>query len=180
LGTFLLGAQLIDVLSRLARPGDGKAAWDAFVPKYLPRYAGHAETLYRGYRGALSHQYSLNGIRLVDGPDQVHRHWGVEEGERVLHLETFVSDLEQAFGSFYRDLESSDELRKKVLQRVSQFPLLGIVGGLEPIPPASAASSPTRLAGVPTHFGLPISDDAQSATSAEPKMAIPKSRKPKR
>jgi hypothetical protein len=181
-GSFLLGAHFIDVLARLAkrRLGDGKAAWDEFVPKYLDRYAGHAEALYRGYRGALSHHYSLDGIRLTDGPAEAHRHWKEEEGERVLHLETFVFDLEQAFQTFCADLEKDDEFRERVLLRVKGSPLLGIVGGYDPIPAASAATSPVVLVGGATHFGL-SPRGAQSATgSGSKRMAVPKTKKPKR
>jgi hypothetical protein len=83
-GAFILAGNLLDVLARLAHSNAGeknaKAAWDEFVPVYLPAYEGSAELLYRGFRGAISHNYSLDGIRLVDGPEYGHRHWTVEQG----------------------------------------------------------------------------------------------------
>src|SRR5688572_22201532 len=69
-GSFILAGALIEALAGLAysrSTENSKAAWDEFVPVFLPRYDGHAEELYRGYRGALSHWYSVDGFRLVDG-----------------------------------------------------------------------------------------------------------------
>jgi hypothetical protein len=60
IGAFILAAHLIDTLALLSTTrGDGKAAWDQFVPAFLPAYSGAAEELYRSHRGSLSHRYSL-------------------------------------------------------------------------------------------------------------------------
>jgi hypothetical protein len=41
IGAFILGAHLIDTLARLmAQKRKGRPAWEEFVPRYLPRYAG--------------------------------------------------------------------------------------------------------------------------------------------
>jgi hypothetical protein len=103
---------LIDVLARLvySKPTEknASAAWDEFVPRYLPRYAGHANALYRGFRSAISHNYSLGDLRLTDGSTNALRHWTTEEGELVLHLESFIDDLDTAWQKFYVDVESDD------------------------------------------------------------------------
>jgi hypothetical protein len=174
-GAFILAASLIDALARLAysrRAENARAAWDEFVPAYLRRYDGHAHVLYRGFRSAVSHNYSLDGIRLTDGPAHADRYWRVEEGERVLHLETFVVDLERAFDTFIARLERDEALRHRVLDRVRGRPLLGIVGGYGDLLAASASWSPTTA--VATYFGSAV----ESATGSAPRMAIP--RKPKR
>ena len=64
-GSFILAGALIEALAGLAHSRsteNSKAAWDEFVPVFLPRYDGHAEDLYRGYRGALSHSYSVDDV----------------------------------------------------------------------------------------------------------------------
>jgi hypothetical protein len=129
-GAFLLGAHFIDVLASLySDRNDGAARWFAFVKTYLPQYDGAAETLYRGYRGALSHHYSADGIRFVDKESNRGRHWATEAGDRALHLETFIGELEAAFEGFYEDLCADDGLRDRVLEKVKERPLLGIVTG---------------------------------------------------
>jgi hypothetical protein len=62
-GSFLLAAHFIDVLARLGTTrNDAKAAWDEFIPEFMPEYAEYSEGLYRGLRGALSHSYSVVGF----------------------------------------------------------------------------------------------------------------------
>jgi hypothetical protein len=180
-GAFILGANLIDVLARLAcskTSDNGRAAWDEFVLEYLKRYDGHANTLYKGFRGAVSHNYSLDGIRLTDGPEYSDRHWTIEEGERVLHLETFVEDLESAFEAFCERVEGNAELRERVLGRVRNRPLLGVVGGDDGRASASLATSIT-LASQATYFGH---SGAHAATGSTwpPRMDIPKGKRPNR
>lgn len=178
-GAFILGANLIDVLARLAysKPAEnGRAAWAEFIPVYLDRYETHADALYTGFRCAISHNYSLGRLRLTDGAAYSGRHWEIEEGERVLHLESFVDDLDRGFAKFIDGLEQDHELRDRVLARIRHRPLLGIVGGSEAVPSASASWSPTTTA-VATHFGL--SAQAATGTPPSPRMAIPKKRSPK-
>jgi hypothetical protein len=161
-GAFILAAHFIDALARLSKKkGDGKAAWDEFVPAFLPAYAGEAAKLYRFYRGKLSHQYSLRDFRLVDGEDYRHRHWALENGDRVLHLESFIEDLERAWSHFSEKLDQDAQFRERVLERAREDPPLTIVQ--DQAGTASAASSLTRLsqpgawAGA-THFG-PVAAD---------------------
>jgi hypothetical protein len=91
IGAFLLAAHFIDALARLSTTqSNAKAAWDEFVPAFLPAYSSACEELYRSYRGPLAHRYSLKGFRLVDGEHYRDRHWTIEEGERVLHLESLM------------------------------------------------------------------------------------------
>jgi hypothetical protein len=175
-GAFILAGNLLDVLARLAysKPGEknAKAAWDEFVPVYLPAYEGSAELLYRGFRSAISHNYSLDGIRLVDGRDYGHRHWTVEQGERVLHLETFVADLRAAFDALYEKLHSDPVLRQRVLARTGKRPLLGIVGD-PTVPLASGARSLIALAEA-TSWAAPTASGADSPANSQPSTSSPR------
>jgi hypothetical protein len=162
IGAFILGAHFIDTLAGLARTkGDGRAAWDEFVPRYLPRYTGHVYLLYKGFRGATSHHYSAEGIRFVQGESNAPRHWTEEEGERVLHLETFIKDLEAGWEKFFADLEDED-FRTRVVDRAREKPPLGIRGG----GPVSVGDV-IRVAGShPTHFGPRPGTAVTSASAA--------------
>jgi hypothetical protein len=141
IGAFILAAHLIDALARLStRRGDGKAAWDEFVPAFLPAYSAACEELYRSYRGLLSHRYSLKGFRLVDGEHYRHRHWAVEDGERVLHLESFVEDLDQAWSEFSAKLGRDVQFRERVLERAREDPPLSVLES-----PAGTASAAVTL-----------------------------------
>jgi hypothetical protein len=198
MGVFVLGAQFIDAVARLAysrTKTNAKAAWDEFVPKYLPRYENLAELMYRGYRGKTSHNYSARGVRFTDGEVNRDRHLRLEEGDVVLHLESFVDDLEVAWDRFYADVRVDEDMRRRVLQRARENPPLGIVGG-EPVqasvevypgvsisiagnnptafaaPAASAASWPTAVMISPA-----LSDSSREERTAAPKRAIPKSKK---
>jgi hypothetical protein len=151
IGAFILAAHFIDTLALLSTTRrDGKAAWDQFIPAFLPSYSGAAEELYRSYRGSLSHRYSLKGFRLVDGEHYSHRHWTIEEGERVLHLETFIADLEQAWPAFSAKLDRDVQFRARVLGRAREDPPLSVHESAAGT--ASAATSRASLAGA-THFG---------------------------
>jgi hypothetical protein len=146
-GAFILAANLVDVLARLAysrKTDNGRSAWEEFIPSYLPRYHDFAEKLYRNFRCAISHNYSLIDIRLTDGPEQAYRHWTVEEGERVLHLESFVEELDSAITELFRQLQDDDGLRGRVLGRAADRPPLGIVGPNTGFPTASGSSSDAR------------------------------------
>jgi hypothetical protein len=158
-GTFILAAHFIDVLARLAKRkrGDGKAAWDEFVPIFMPDYVGHSDALYRGYRGALSHQYSARGVRFVDTEEYRHRHWTVEGGDRVLHLETFLEQVDAAWAKFVAKVEAEDDFRERVLDRVRVAPLLTVV--YDEIGSASVATGFTTVS---TSFA------AHAATGAPP------------
>jgi hypothetical protein len=155
-GAFILGAHFIDTIARLASTKrKGRPAWEEFVPKYLPRYTGYAYALYSGFRGATSHHYSADGIRFVDKEINRLRHWTEEEGERVLHLEAFIEDIEQACTRFFSDLESDEALRAGVLARARARAPLGVRGG-EPVRAAVEVMpgySLTLTGYNPTHFG---------------------------
>jgi hypothetical protein len=187
---------LIDVLARLvySKPTEknASAAWDEFVSRYLPRYAGHANALYRGFRSAISHNYSLGDLRLTDGSTNALRHWTTEEGELVLHLESFIDDLDTAWQKFYGDVESDDAVRKRVLGRVRRRPLLGILGG-EHVEVSTSVAHGISIAGGgfnPTRWGpaqaasgaswpVPPSPPMPSVTF-ECEKAIPKRKRKKR
>lgn len=132
MGVFVLGAQFVDTLARLAYPGkttsNGEAAWREFVPKYLPAYSEFWDLMYSGFRGKTTHNYSAKGIRFTDGEVFRKRHLGIEEGDRVLHLESFAEELTEAFEQFCHDLEADDLLRARVFERTRVDPLLTIVG----------------------------------------------------
>lgn len=151
-GSFLLAAHFVDVLARLGTTRtNGKAAWDEFVPRFMPSYADHSGGLYRGYRGALSHSYSVDGFRFVDTEASRHRHLGVEGGDRVLHLETFLDDLETAWSEFVRRVEEDGEFRDRVLERTRETPLLTVLD--DEAGHASVAQSVTRVVAGPTSIG---------------------------
>jgi hypothetical protein len=157
IGAFILAAHLIDALACLSTTqSNDKAAWDEFVPAFLPAYSSASEELYRSYRGLLSHRYSLKGFRLVDGEDYRDRHWTIEEGERVLHLESFIEDLEDAWSEFSAKLGRDVQFRERVVGRARENPPLSVLES--PTGTASAAFSLTslsprgHLAGA-THFG---------------------------
>jgi hypothetical protein len=198
IGSFLLAAHFIDVLARLGRTrSDGKAAWDEFIPAFLPGYAVYAEKLYRGYRGMLAHSYSVDGFRFVDTEAYRRRHLTEENGERVLHLETFIEDLDSAWAAFVRRVEEDSDFRQRVLVRTRQAPLVTLLQG--ETGHASVAHNKTAIA---THFGpIAIGDAAQAASGSPapgwqrsspwqpftfkpqvtlPKMDMPKGRKRKR
>jgi hypothetical protein len=147
-GAFLLAAHLIDTLAGFySSRGDGKARWDEFTKALMPRYRSRGELLYRGYRGPLSHHYSLNGVRLVDArPD---RHLRVEAGELVLNLEDLVDDLGAALNAFFEEAERDEVLLRRVLERTGQRPTLAILEGVEPAESASVAHTRSTA----THFG---------------------------
>ena len=169
-GAFILGANFVDVLARLsATKNDGKAAWDEFVRSYLPRFAASAELLYRGFRGALSHHYSADGIRLVDGDINRLRHWTEEDGERVLHLESFIEDLTEAWRKLYADVQQDQVLQQRLLARARLKPPIAVLGG-EPVE-ASVSLAPgfnISVAGYnPTHFGAPTPSGGVSQEDAD-------------
>jgi hypothetical protein len=150
-GSFLLAAHFIDVLARLARTtSDGKAAWDEFVPDFLESYANYAEGLYRGYRGLLSHSYSVEGFRFVDTERYRHRHLAIESGDCVLHLETFIEDLERAWSKFMCRVEEDDVFRERVLERTRRAPLLTV---LDDAPGSASLSHHAIRLAHPTHWG---------------------------
>jgi hypothetical protein len=192
-GSFLLAAHFIDVLARLSTTqGNAKAAWDEFVPAFMPDYANYSEGLYRGFRGVLSHSYSIDGFRLVDTEAFRPRHLTVERGERVVHLESFIESLDVAWAEFVNRVENDDDFRERVLGRTRQAPLMTL---LEDPGAASVAHSPTTAVG--TYFGGNLAAQAASGSPGRgwpltarspfqvepppqpPKMEIPKG-KPKR
>jgi hypothetical protein len=157
IGAFLLAANFIDALARLSTTqSNAKAAWDEFVSAFLPGYTDAREELYRYYRGSLAHQYSLKGFRLVDGEHYRHRHWTIEEGDRVLHLESFIEDLDNAWSAFSEKLGRDVQFRERVLERAREDPPLSVHESAAGT--ASAATSRVsltmrgHLAGA-THFG---------------------------
>jgi hypothetical protein len=189
-GAFILAAHLIDTLARLAATrAKGRPAWEEFIPKYMTRYSGAVYLLYQGFRNMSSHHYSADGIRFVDKEENRHRHWTVESSERVLHLESFIEDLDVAWEMFWRDVMEKDDLRDRVLARARQRPLLGVHGA--PVE-SSAELMPgvtARLAGIgATHFSAEAASAASWPTltpppptvpSSPPKMSVPRSRKRK-
>jgi hypothetical protein len=127
-GAFILAAHLIDTLALLTHAkGQGSDAWTQLIGRYLTRYTGSAKLLEDGLRNATSHNYSTRGLRLVDGADYAGRHWTTEAGDRVLHLETFLDELERAYDAFEKDLRNDASLRQCVLDRARLNPPLGIV-----------------------------------------------------
>jgi hypothetical protein len=155
------------------------------VPVYLPRYAELAELMYRGYRGRTSHNYSAEGVRFTDGTAYRSRHLGVEEGERVLHLESFVEDMEAAFERFRADLEENQGLRNRVLDRTRSRPLLGIVAGDVPSASAGTSQATYRMLADATSYSAQAASGAPAPlieavkpprppVSPPPRMTIPK------
>jgi hypothetical protein len=189
-GAFILAAHVIDTLAGLVKEkGRGADAWTQFVSRYLPRYDGEARLLEDGYRNATSHNYSARGIRFVDGAEYAPRHWTVESGERVLHFETFLTDLEDAYDLFGRDLVRDEKLRNRVLERARLNPPLGIVH--EPVPPSLAqmiaeahagatSFAPSAMsasaASFPTHVELP----SRPSPVPPPRRGVPRTRTRKR
>lgn len=201
-GAFILAANLIDVLARLAysKPKkNDRGAWEEFVPDYLPPYGDFAYPLYRDFRSALSHNYSLNDMRLVDGPEQEYRHGGSESGHRVLHLESFIEEVQAAVDRFFERVRADEALRERVLSRARERPPLGIVGPDTPTVASGPVSSETivQMRANATYWS-PNIEGAQAASGAawpeyppgfrfeppakppEPAKRIPKKRKTKK
>ena len=164
------------------------------MPRFMPRYADYSQELYRGYRGLLSHSYSVRGFGFVDTETYRHRHLRVEGGDRVLHLESFLDDLDQAWSAFVRRVEAEDDFRERVLARTQAAPLLTIVED-EELGHASVAMKTTRVvatsfAAAPAASGspapgwrggpLPTQLPPEPPPEQPAKMAIPKSGKRKR
>lgn len=168
------------------------------MPDYLPRYGDSAYALYRDFRSALSHNYSLRDMRLVDGPEQAYRHWGLESGHRVLHLESFAEEVEAALDRFFENLGADAALRERVLRRARERPPLGIVGPDTPTAASGPVTSHTIIEPSRATYWAPRVEGAQAASGAawpepspgfkfeplakppEPTMRVPKKRKKRR
>jgi hypothetical protein len=166
MGVFLLGAQFIDQLARLAYSGkttsNGEAAWREFIPRYLPAYRDFWDVMYSGFRGKTTHNYSAKAVRFTDGEVFRARHLEIEQGDRVLHLESFVEELTAAFEQLCRDIEADGELRARVFGRTRANPLLTIVGGGVP---AASVAHPIAISGVggATSYAAPAAPAASGA-----------------
>jgi hypothetical protein len=153
-GAFILGAHLIDTMAGLTysiawQTNPGPEAWDEFIERFMPQYQGHSKSLYKGFRCAISHRYSLEGIRLTHGPTERDRHWQEEDGHRILHLETFIDELEAALAAVYEQAHHA-ELRNRIVPRVARSPLLGLI---PPTASARAASGASYDDAYPTATG---------------------------
>jgi hypothetical protein len=183
-GSFLLAAHLIDALAGLtySEPWDrtpGVAAWQEFCHRFLPAYEPFAGQLYTGFRSALSHGYSLVGFNLMSQEVNRDRHLTIgEDRRRILHLESFIEDIEAAFATLSAALSTDDGLRRAVVPRIAARPLMGLVSlGSAAGSGASFASGP---ASAPAFLTLREPRLPEAWGGEPPKMSIPKKRRPKK
>jgi hypothetical protein len=149
---FLNAAQWLDVVARLhagqvrgKKPPDGASAWRGFFKAYLPQYQGQGEKLYQEYRCRMSHQFAIEGFRLTEHHPE--HHWSLDGDIRLLHLDTFLKDLDAAYKSFRADLERDAALRRRVLERMRALPPIRIVQHHPQAPVATSWASAIAASG---------------------------------
>lgn len=131
LSAFVLCGTWLDYTARLHAgriPGKqqptGADAWRGFFKAYLHEYRDYWEKFYNGFRSKLSHHFAVVGFRLTHHNPE--HHWTPEGEDRLLHLGTFIAQLERAYKQFRSDLERNAALRRRVLERFRELPPISV------------------------------------------------------
>lgn len=132
MGTFVLCAAFLDALSLTYSAGmkiaSGKAGkWARFMEEYLGRPYEPIWDSYDTYRNKLLHNYSARGIAFTHAPENASLHLQIRQGAVILHRESFVRDVEQAFNGFAADVLADAALRKRALAHLGRNPPMGLL-----------------------------------------------------
>lgn len=128
MGTFILCAAFLDALAlSYSSSGSGRDKWKRFLEAYLGEPYKAVWDSYGTFRSPLLHNYSASGLGFTHGEEQARWHLIETDGRVMLHRESFVRDVVQAFESFARDVQADDELRRRVLAHFDRRPPMGLV-----------------------------------------------------
>jgi hypothetical protein len=111
----------IDTVSKLYTSGKhrGQNAWGEFIRRYVPKYMNDVRTLCHGLRDLIVHEYGTEGVFLMNEHPGVH--WtAIEIGSeeyRLLDLGALLDEFEGGWEAFYAELETSADLRRRVLPK---------------------------------------------------------------
>jgi len=130
MGAFILASCFIDYMAGFVCGRQAKAKdYKNFVRHYLPPIYDPLK-LYRDLRCKLVHNYSEGGFYwLKDAKPEFHGK--TESGRTIINLENFISDLENAFNKFMKEIQSDPLKKQKAIDRYNSIGIL-CVGGLAP------------------------------------------------
>lgn len=134
MGTFILCAAFLDALALAYSAGvkvkGGKGGkWDRFVRAYLGEAYEPICASYGNFRNLLLHNYSIRGFAFIHGAERAALHLQRVDGrgDVILHRETFVGDVVQAFERFAEDVHADADLRKRVFAHFDRYSPMGLI-----------------------------------------------------
>ena len=125
---FILISCAIDVIAgfycgRTSYKGLGKQ-YKKFIDDYFPKKYS-SKKVYENIRCSLVHNFIVGpNMALTHGNPQVHLI--TQNGVDFKNLENFFEDFKNAVAAYYRDLESSEKLQEKFLQRFNKFKISAV------------------------------------------------------
>lgn len=130
LAGFILGACFIDAMAgfydgvkrETAKSGSGER-FKKFVKKYLKKY--DAEKLWADLRCGLVHSYAAGKTYVFTHSNEAGFHFSItQEGNIILNLEDFLSDLRAAYRNLRKDILEKEAVFKRARRR---FRSIGIM-----------------------------------------------------
>jgi hypothetical protein len=126
LAAFLLLSCGIDAISgfyagRTSEHGTG-AQYKSFVRKYMPTYS--PENMYEKLRCALAHNFAVDqGLALTHGQSHLHNVRDLTGETIVKNFENVFFDFQAGIKRYFEDLDSSDDLKLRFMNRFRKFGL---------------------------------------------------------
>lgn len=131
IASFILCSCFIEHLCTFRYGMPKQIGWEEFsnlVKEYLPKY--DAEKLREDLRNKLVHHYSLGETYgLVMGYPNLHLQ-NKAPNQKLLNLENFINDLEDAFNSYITDLRNNKgNLRQLAVNAFEKVKIIGLQKG---------------------------------------------------
>lgn len=144
LGAFILAACIIDYLSCLYAGADGGGeGYRAFIREFFDDKRYNPEDFWTSIRNGLVHNYTVKGGRYfyVDGAPE--KHFATTEDGRItlLNLESFTADLERAAESYFGRVKSDDQVRARLIKRISDVGIMTVA--IVKIPNRESSTDPS-------------------------------------